>query len=125
MLWLVVLFAIVFRSDVAMERFCAWLRRRLADFKANLANLADTLGDEYESYGVQSACNLLLLPLPLPVSSLRHERSSNKRAYAQFPVRFVIGDPICKDPCSIVAPLPRIPMVQRCCGNVRARRVLW
>ena len=22
------------RSDVAMERFCAWLRRRLADFKA-------------------------------------------------------------------------------------------
>ena len=23
------------RCDVAMERFCAWLRRRLADFKAS------------------------------------------------------------------------------------------
>ena len=93
-------------------------------FGRNAPTLGSDTARRSRMYGIVTSDGAL----PNQCSSLRHVRSSNKRSYAsttQLSVGSRIGEPICKDPCSTVAPLPRIPMVQRCCGNVRARPVLW
>lgn len=95
------------RCDVAMERFCAWLRRRLADFKAGNYGVTHVPNDRKEWQRQKWSCLTIWWVYNMVKLTVR------------YPVKWTqSGIPFW---CQCLANVLRTPMAQRCYVNARER----